>query len=100
MNLNHPALAAAMEAYNRRLEELLAIALAGGVRLAVSELVPTGGQYAFGCQRGHLRWEPHPLETPGLAWDFVMLSPGEKPPAGRRWTIYERHADGWRGRSA
>jgi hypothetical protein len=89
-----------MEAYNRRLKELLAIALAAEMRLAVSELIPTGGQYSFGCHRGTLHWTPHPMETPGLSWDFVMLSPGEKPPAGKRWTIYELHADGWRGRSA
>jgi hypothetical protein len=100
MNVNHPALVAALEAYNRRLEELLALALLADCRLAVSELVPTGGTYSFGCMPGKRNWSPHPLETPGLAWDFVMLLPGEKPPKGKRWTIYERRTEGWKGRSA
>lgn len=66
-----------------RIEALLAIALVGGCRLAVSEPCP--------ILRGT---DDYALEVV-----HVMLSPGEKPPAGRAWTIYELHADGWRGRS-
>jgi len=74
----------AQDALQARVQLLLAIAAAGGCRLAISEPWP--------ILRGESDYT--------LEFAHVMLSPGEKPPAGRAWTIYELHADGWRGRAA
>lgn len=74
----------AQDAHQARVQLLLAVAAAGGCRLAISEPCP--------ILRGESDYS--------LEFVHVMLGPGEKPPAGRAWTIYELHADGWRGRSA
>lgn len=39
--------------------------------------------------------------VPALEYRWLLLSPGERPPADTDWTIYEHRADmGWKGRSA
>ena len=71
------------------LERLLAIALVADCRVAISsrQRYPLAHDYDV------------PIHDYELVWDFVMLMPGEKPPEGRAWTIYERRADiGWQGR--
>lgn len=87
----------AMAAYHASIERLLAIALAADCRLAVSSPVPVRGVICRVRLLGEPEFEEAPLE---LVWEHVMLMPGEKPPAGKSWTIYERRGDGWQGRSA
>lgn len=90
----------AMTAFHARVEELLALALDTDCRLAVTTPHFRGALYAFGCTKGNVRPILQPGQPIELVWDFVMLSPGEKPPEGKGWTIYERVGDQWRGRSA
>ncbi len=74
----------AAETLHRRIASLLDIAEAAECRVAISAPIPR----ICGCD--------------DYDWDFVhvMLMPGEKPPRGESWTIYERHADTWQGRRA
>lgn len=67
-------------AFDQALAMRCAIAFAAGCRLAVTTI----------------------SEQPtSMQWTFVVLSPGEKPPEGYKWTIYEQRPDGLLiGRSA
>lgn len=93
----HERVASAAEAeqrWNARLEKILANALlVEGTRVAVRierKQEPISFMMSV-FDRVH--------ET--LEWHWLLLSPGETPPAGHIWTIYEHRGDlGWTGRTA
>lgn len=94
-----PQYAEAREAVAQRIDGLLAIAAVADCRLAVSAPYPiSAGHFSFGCMPGNMRFDP--MEPIVLTVDWMMLGPGEKPPAARGWTVYERHGEMWQGRSA
>ena len=73
------------------MEGLFAIAIITGCRVAISSRVkyPLARDY------------DEPLFEIDMVYDHVMLQPGEMPPTGRAWTIYELRQDiGWQGRKA
>lgn len=88
---------AALDRREARINELLAIARAADCRLAVTDATPAPLRVFVNPFRPMPSIDDLPVE---LEWEFVMLSPGERPPQGRAWTIYERRGDGWQGRSA
>lgn len=72
------------------LDRYLAIAAAAGCRLAVRPIFEAGIDVI----------SMEITDDVVVRYRFVMLGPGETPPAGAGWTIYEQTANGWRGRSA
>lgn len=94
MFARHPELAKAMRAaYQRQVDDLCLIAFDAGMRVAIedgSARLPNSDDFD----------PPYSAEDAlHLRWTFVMLSPGESPPAGRHWTIFENRAGTPVGRS-
>lgn len=86
------------ESHQREIEARCLIAFAAGCRLAVSELNAPAADQPFDMSSILFGSPPPGVVT--LTWDFVVLSPGEKPPAGCRWTIYEDRSGTPIGRQA
>lgn len=87
----------AIQAHYARIEALCAIAFPLGMRVAVRMIepeisIPDMFWRIFEGTMGTPKFE--------LRFEHVMLSPGEKPPEGHRWTIYEDRSGIPMGRSA
>lgn len=81
--------------FNRQIEMRAAIAFACDCRLAVTTISEAGPLRLGGLGPGY---SPDGQIT--ITWQFVVLSPGESPPDGFRWTIYEQRNGQAVGRSA
>lgn len=83
---------AAQEAFAASVELYCRAAFPHGFRVAVSPPEVRQTSFVIGGT---------PDEVPvALSWEFLLLGPGEFPPARSRWTIYENHAGHAVGRSA
>lgn len=71
---------------DREIEARCLIAFGAGCRLAVSEINAAADR---ALDMSSILFGSAPADVVTLTWDFVVLSPGENPPAGCRWTIYE-----------
>lgn len=90
LRINEETVAEAHKALVAAIAARCVIAFAAGCRLAVSDPIYTSpGVFGFGCGAGITRFAPSPGHKVEMTCDFVILSPGEIPPAGKGWTIYE-----------
>lgn len=76
-------------AFNAAIATRCAIAFAAGCRLAVTTISEQSPMRLGGLGPGYT-----PDGQVVLRWEFIVLSPGESPPKGYRWTIYEQRSDG------
>jgi hypothetical protein len=85
---SYASMAEALAALDQEIEAKAHLAFEVGCRLAITPPYPiSAGHWMHGCMPGKVHWSP--MEPIELTYDFVMLSPGELPPLGRPWTIYE-----------